>query len=66
MSQTAAEGPSHFSFCKMQLLTQHVKKYLKYEASLTDVEVSVWLVNSLELLFSGVQTVLFSAMGADK
>lgn len=66
MSQTAAEGPSRFSFCKMQLLKQHVKKSLKYEASLTDIEMSGWLVNSLELLFFGVQTVLFGVTGTDR
>lgn len=60
------EGPSHFSFCKMQLFKQHFKKsLLRCEVSITGTEVSGWLLNSLKLLFSAMQMILFSAVQAD-
>lgn len=55
MSQTATEGPSQSSFCKMQ--EQHIKKSLKHEVNITDTEMSAWVVNSLKLFFSEVQSV---------
>ena len=52
-------------FAKRSFSTSVFKKSLKCEASITDTEVSGWLVNSLKLLFSEMQTILFSVVGAD-
>lgn len=65
VSQAAMEGPSYFSLCKMQLFKQHFKSLLRCEASITDTEVSGWLLNSLKLLFSAMQMILFRTARAD-
>lgn len=59
-------GPSHFSFCKRQLFTEHLKKVFKSEVSVTDTEVSGWVVNSLKTFLSEQQTILGSAVQADR